>query len=230
MIAVLLLMSAQAFAAGVDLSPKSSCEQKVKHTYFKFCYSKLHKQALWTFHKLTRKSIQGNTSRTNDYRFDPKVADPVDNTDYRGSGFDRGHLVPAADMKLNYQSMSETFFMTNMSPQRAGFNRAIWKQLEDGIRSQVRSLGDAFIVTAPVLSKKLPTIKSGVSIPTLFYKIAYFPKAKVMRAYLLENRKYSGASYSDFQVPVDEIEELTGIDFFAALPTHLQNRLESSID
>ena len=230
MIAVLLLMSAQAFAAGVDLSPKSSCDQKVKHTYFEFCYSNLHKQALWTFHELTRKSIQGSTSRTNDYRFDPKISDPVDNTDYRGSGFDRGHLVPAADMKLNYQSMSETFFMTNMSPQRAGFNRAIWKQLEDGIRSQVRALGDAFVVTAPVLSRKLPTINSGVSIPALFYKIAYFPKAKIMRAYLLENRSYRGARYSEFQVTVDEIENLTGIDFFAGLPSHLQKTLESVIE
>ena len=216
-------------ASAIDLSPKSVCDELVKHSYYQVCYSQKHRQAAWTFHKISRRFLDGHQSRTNDYRYDSEIKDPVDSTEYRGSGFDRGHLVPAADMKLNYTSMSETFYMSNMSPQRASFNRAIWKQLEDGIRAQVRVLGEAFVVTAPVLRDKLPKISSGVSIPTMYYKIAYFPKAQIMRAYLLENRSHRGKSYRSFQVSVDEIESLTGIDFFHKLSKSLQKRLEAQV-
>ena len=225
----LLLLSWWGLAHAIDLSPKSNCDQLISHSYYKVCYSDTHRQALWTFHKLNSNYINGTEDRTNDYRFDPNVTNPVDSTDYRGSGFDRGHLVPAADMKLNYTSMSQTFFMSNMSPQRASFNRAIWKQLEDGIRSQVRTHGEAYVVTAPILQPKLKRLASGVSIPDKFFKIVYFPRANIMRAYLLENRSYKGHRYSEFQVTVDQVELLTGIDFFHGLEKSLQKSLESSL-
>lgn len=216
-------------AYAIDLSPKSNCDQLINHSYFKICYSNSHKQALWTFHKISPAHLEGNERRTNDYRFDPKVLNPVDGFDYRGSGFDRGHLVPAADMKISYRAMSETFYMSNMSPQAASFNRIIWRKLEEGIREQVKQYGEAHVVTAPILEKGLRRIHSGVSIPKFFFKIAYFPKAKLMRAYLLENRFYRGKSYTDFQVTVDQVEEMTGIDFFHELDEKLQRQLESSL-
>lgn len=222
-----LLFIGAAFA--IDLSPKSNCDQLIDHSYYKICYSDNHKQALWTFHTITPAYINGDESRTNDYRFDPKITNPVDGFDYRGSGFDRGHLVPAADMKLNYRSMTETFYMSNMSPQRASFNRSIWKKLEEGIRSQVGRYGEAIVVTAPILTKGLRRISSGVSIPKFFFKIAYFPRARLMRAYLIENTSQKGKNYRDFQVTVDEVEEITGIDFFHGLDKSLQKSLEASL-
>lgn len=225
----IIILSWWSVAYAIDLSPKSSCDQLVSHSYYKVCYADKHRQALWTFHKINSNYIKGSESRTNDYRFDPGVSNPVDSTDYKGSGFDRGHLVPAADMKLNFTSMSETFYMSNMSPQRASFNRAIWKQLEDGIRKQVLIHGEAFIVTAPVLKPGLPKLSSGVSIPEKFFKIVYFPRANIMRAYLLENRSYKGQRYTEFQVTVDHVESLTKIDFFHNLEKSLQKSLESSL-
>lgn len=227
LIIVLLGISTQVFAVGADLSPNGDCDQHIYHTHYKLCYSDSHRQALWTFHKLTKNSIAGTTRRTNDYRYDPKVHSPVDNNDYRGSGFDRGHLVPAADMKLNYRSMSETFFMSNMSPQVAGFNRGIWKNLEDSIRKQVKILGDAYVVTGPILTHDLKKISSGVSVPTKFYKIAYFKKAEIMRAYIFENKSYRGRSYTEFQTTVDYIERVTGIDFYHRLSSRIQKKMEA---
>lgn len=216
-------------ACALTLSPKSHCDQVSSHTHYEICYSNKHKQALWTFHKLELSSINGNTSRTNNFRADPNIDGPVDNTDYRGSGFDRGHLVPAGDMKLNYTSMSESFFMSNMSPQRPGFNRGIWRSLEMGLRSMVSKLGPAYIVTAPILASDLKQIYSEVSIPNYFYKIAYFPESDVMKAYLIENKTQSGFKYFEFQVTVDFIEQITGIDFFSSMEAQQQERLESQI-
>lgn len=87
------------------------------------------------YYELTPELISGTQSRTDDFRADPLVSTGSDTlADYSGSGYDRGHLCPAADMKLNQTSMSETFFLSNMSPQGAGFNRGIWSSVEDQVR------------------------------------------------------------------------------------------------
>jgi endonuclease G, mitochondrial len=84
---------------------------------------------------LTPELINGSQDRTDDFRPDPAVSTASASLNaYKGSGYDRGHLCPAADMKLNQTSMSETFFLSNMSPQVEGFNRGIWSTLEDQVR------------------------------------------------------------------------------------------------
>ena len=225
----LLLFFIASNALAIDLYPKNSCDQLSKHTYYTTCYSKDHRQAMWTFHKLEEESIDGSVSRTNNFRRDPNIDYPVDNTAYRYTGFDRGHLVPAGDMKLNYIAMSESFYMSNMSPQRPGFNRGIWRALEMGIRNMTLKLGEAYIVTAPVLEAGLTRLFSGISIPNSFYKIAYFPKAKIMRAYLIENQSQRGRNFREFQVTVNQLELMTGIDFFSSLEENFQEDLESRI-
>ncbi len=210
--------------------PQGYCPQVVEYTYYKICYDSHHRQARWVNYHLTRESINGKQKRTNDYRMDPNIEDPVFATDYRGSGFDRGHLLPAADMKLNYRAMSETFFMTNMSPQRPGFNRYIWASIERRVRSLVRQHGEAYVVTGGLLNPGLPMLQSGVSIPEVYFKVMYFPVANIMKAFLIENRDYGkGTYYSDFLVPVDDVEDLTGYDFFSDLADSLENQLEATL-
>ena len=228
---VLCLSSEQARSSisfAKDLSPKSDCDQKVEHRYYQVCYSDPHRLALWTSHWLTEEGTQGKTSRTNNYRPDHNLVDPVHHKAYYRSGYDRGHLVPAADMKLNYTSMSETFFMSNMSPQKPSFNRGVWKSLENHMRSLVEQNGMAYIVTAPLLSEELAKLPSGISIPNHFYKIAYFPEKELMLAYLISNTKHKNAKLSEFRVSVDELEELSGIDFFPALDDEIETLLEAS--
>lgn len=216
-------------AAYASLAPTSKCDQIINHTYYQICYSEKHKQALWTFHELTRKSINGPAKRRNNYRRDPNVVLPVLRDDYKKSGYDRGHLVPAGDMKLNNTAMSETFYMTNMSPQKPDLNRKIWNRLEGEMRKLVKKYGNAWVVTAPILRGKLRTLKSGVSIPKQYYKIIYIPSTQIMKAYLFENRGYGNTSLSSQQVTVDSIEKLTEIDMFSQLEDSLEDRLESQI-
>ena len=224
----LALLSFSLFAQ--DYIPVGAkCDSVLQNTYYQICYSKNHKQANWVAHWLTVDSVNGSASRTNNFRADTRVSDPVQKTDYSKTGFDRGHLVPAGDMKLNKQAMSETFFMTNMSPQRPRFNQGVWAQLENGVRDMVRKMGNAYVITAPILAAKLPRIRSGVSIPERYYKIAYFPDAGIMRAYLIENDDQNGVLYSHFQVSVDQVEAETGLDFFSQLPDSIEDTLESEL-
>ena len=137
--------------------------------------------------------------------------------------------MPAADMRLDFVSMSETFYMTNMSPQHLAFNRGAWRSLEHGIRKMVIEHGPAFVVTAPLLEPHLKRLKSHVAVPEFFYKIAYFPEAEFMVAFLMPNTNSKGLSYHEKSVSVDELEELTGIDFFADLPDKLESRLEEKV-
>lgn len=224
-----LLASSFALAKQTQYLPQGFCPEVVDYTYYSICYSAEHRQASWVKYELNLKLISGKQKRTNNYRQDPNIEDPVVKTDYKGSGYDRGHLLPAAAMKLNYQSMDETFFMTNMSPQVPSFNRGIWAAIERRMRSLVRKYGTAHVITAPILEAGLPTLQSGVSIPRWYYKIAYFPGPQIMKAFLIENKPYSGVLFSDFLVSVDQVEALSGFDFYSSLPDVLESEIESVI-
>jgi len=201
----------------------------VKHTYYSLCYSEDHEQSSWVAHRLSLKSITGPQKRTNNFREDASVVTgSATKADYKNSGFDRGHLVPAGDMKLNYTSMSETFFMSNMSPQISGFNRGVWNRIENEIRRWAQNYRELLVVTGPVLEKGLPVIGYGVSIPRYYYKIIFDNSSKVpkMIAFLLEN-KTDKRHISEFVTTVDEVEKITGIDFFETLSQNEQMKLES---
>ncbi len=227
---IVLSFSFIVFSASANVShlPKGPCQQQLDYIHYTLCYSPEHRQAVWTKHTLNRELLSGKQKRTNDYRADFNVEDPVDEKGYRGSGFDRGHMVPAGDMKLNHQSMSQTFYMTNMSPQHPQLNQNTWAKIENHIRKLVQKFGTAHIVTAPVLQAGLPRIPSGVSVPEFYYKLAYFPEAGFMEAYWVENRSYKGTPITQLRLSVREVEELTGFDFYSDLPKDLQEELETS--
>lgn len=214
-----------------ELRPNTSCDVNIEYTYYELCYSKEHLQAFWTMHLLTKESIKGKQKRTNRFKRDDRIYPTINSRDYRGSGYDRGHLVPAGDMKLNKTSMSETFYMTNMSPQKSGFNSGVWAALEGGIRKEVLRRGDALVITAPLLSPftNYKRIRSGVTIPVEYYKIAYFPDEQIMLAFLIPNESQKGKKFKTFQVTVNELELLTGIDFFEKLDDDAEENMESEL-
>ncbi len=123
---VSLLLTLTYSLSAQDLLPTSTTGQIVEHTYFTLSYSEDHEQAEWVYYELTPMLINGTQARTDNFRPDPKVSTvSAQLSDYKGSGYDRGHLCPAGDMKLNKTAMSETFYLSNMSPQEASFNRGI---------------------------------------------------------------------------------------------------------
>ena len=202
----------------------------IEHSYYTLSYLEKHEQPEWVSYKLSPQFLKGNTSRTDNFRADNKVSTgSAQLVDYKGSGYDRGHLVPAGDMKYSYLSMSETFFLSNISPQNPSFNRGGWKKLESLVRGWANS-SEIHIVTAGILTGELTKIGStGVSVPRYFYKIIYAPKESKMIGFVMPNSKIS-MGLSSYVKSVDEIESLTGVDFFYDLDDYLENKLESKSD
>lgn len=204
------------------------------HTAFTLCYSEKNEQAKWVAYRLTDQMCNNNgEARTNNFRIDKEVNTGSSSPeDYKKSGYDRGHLCPAGDMGWSEQTMSESFLMSNMSPQVPAFNRGIWKKLETDVREWAKKNNEIYVVTAGVLEDSLPTIGSNkVAVPRYYYKVILdykLPEYKAI-AFVLPNAG-SQQSIFDFAVSIDSVENLTGIDFFPALPDSVENYSESHVN
>lgn len=215
----------------VDLAPISEGE-RIEHSFYKLAYSEENEQALWVFYRLTIDMISGNIERTDDFREDPLVSTfSAKLDDYKGSGYDRGHLCPAASMSYNAVSMSESFYMSNMSPQLPSCNRGKWKTLETTVRNWVQTEDTLWVVSGPIFKDVLGTIgEEKVTIPGYFYKIIYDPTgSSKMIGFIMPNAKMNN-NIDFYAVSVDRVEQETGIDFFPGLPDNEENKLENSFD
>lgn len=205
----------------VELPAHSLGDDIIRHTAYTFKYNEECEQADWVAYILSAEEVQGTHPRTDDFRHDPMVTTgSAELSDYQGSGFDRGHLAPAGDMKWSATAMSESFYMSNMSPQRPAFNRGIWKKLEEQVRAWATENGEILVVTGPVLSENLPTVGTNkVAIPEYFYKVIVDAKEPGVKGigFVLANQG-SQKPLEAFAVTIDSVETLTGIDFFPALP------------
>ncbi len=196
-------------------------------------YNELHEQAAWVVYHMTKEEASSKeSSRTENFRADPEIpTGSATLADYKGSGYDRGHLAPAADMAFSEKTMSESFYLSNMSPQKPAFNRGIWKDLEAQVRDFAITEGDIYVVTGPVLTNaKEKTIgNSQVTVPEYYYKVVYDRTApEKMIGFILPNEG-SKQSLTDFAVTVDAVEKATGLNFFSTVPQPKQEQLESSI-
>ncbi len=200
-------------------------------------YNPEKKIADWVSYHFTDIYCVKNVGRTNDFRTDPDlpVGQRAELEDYKGSGYDRGHLAPAADMARDAQTMSESFLLSNMTPQvGVGFNRGIWKKLEEKVRDWVQQRKNMYIFTGPIFSdpKHYNTIGSNkVAIPTHFYKIVVSCTETGDNfdaiAFILPNQKNPDDMLPEFITSIDEIEKLTGLDFMAELDLDTQAKLEA---
>jgi endonuclease G len=207
-------------------------EKIISHTGYSFVYSEEHEQAKWIAYELTKEETNNLFERTDKFLVDPMVSTgTAQNSDYLKSGYDKGHLAPAADMGWSALTMKESFYFSNMSPQLPGFNRGVWKRLEELMRSWAIDNKAIYIVTGPLLSQGLPTIGSnGVSIPNYYYKVILDYTQPEIHAigFVLPNAS-SSASLNTFAVSIDEVEKQTGIDFFPALPDDQETKLEKEV-
>ena len=140
-------------------------------------YIEYHEQPAWVIYIMTKAEAATKVAkRTNKFRTDPEIPTGSATTgDYRRSGYDRGHLAPAADMAFSWQTMADSFFMSNMSPQKPAFNRGIWKDLEALVRGFAITERKIVVVTGPILPKK-KTVTIGtnqVTVPTHYYKVIF---------------------------------------------------------
>lgn len=202
--------------------PTSTTGQVIKHTHYALSYSEEHEQAEWVAYELTRDQLYiPNVERSGNFRPDPKVRKASASTrDYRNSGYDRGHLAPAGDMAFSEKAMSESFYMSNMSPQIRNFNSGVWRELEENVRDWGKKFTHLYIATGPVLTRGVRDQIGGnkVSVPDEYYKVILDitePEFKAI-GFLIPN-EVSTQPLHEYAVSIDKIEQLTGIDFFPEL-------------
>ncbi|MDE6216497.1 DNA/RNA non-specific endonuclease [Bacteroides sp.] len=190
----------------------------------------------WVAWELTPEKLVERESRTNKFLPDPDLpeAEAVTTNDYKGAGMDRGHLCPAGDNRWHWKAMQESFYMTNICPQDHNLNRGDWKELEEACRRWAQKEGKIYIVCGPILYKqKHRTIgkQHKVTVPEAFFKVVLCADSRPPRAIGFIYKNTSGnRPLNSYVNSVDEVERITGIDFFPALPDKIEQKVEAEYD
>ncbi len=220
----------------------------IEHAAMMLSYNEKHEQANWVAHIILPDIKDGAVTRTNDFRPDPKVTTGTaveadyflkylqeDSTYiYDGYGYDRGHLAPSADFRWSYTALSESYYYSNMSPQRPGFNRYSWAELENALRSYIYNHPGTqlYVVSGPVLHDDLPAIdrsENEVSIPESYFKIAVDLDRNRGIGFVMPNRQVS-EPLETFAKPIRDIEAELGYDFGCNLSPAIQDEIETQAD
>ena len=206
-------------------------EQIITHAGYTVSYNPEWHIPNWVSYELTRDETEGKLDRSDDFEVDPKVKGVCpSNEDYKRSGYDRGHMAPAADMKWNSTVMKECFYYSNMCPQKHSLNAGRWKTLEEKVRDWAQQDSAIVIVCGPIVDTGYSTIGNArVAVPQRFFKVILAPFLKKPRAigFIMKNEKEE-LPLSSYAVSVDRVEKITGLDFFSALPDDVENSIESS--
>ncbi|MDA8772187.1 DNA/RNA non-specific endonuclease [Flavobacteriales bacterium] len=183
--------------------------------------------AFWVHYELRSNESSGSVLRTDDFRVDSRTLRSPSAIEYRGSGYDRGHLKPAGDSKSSADEMSKSFLMSNMIPQTPSLNRGIWRQLEQDIRNWSVKYGEVHISTGPSLSTKT-RIGQSVRVPLACWKavLRTSPDTAVI-AFMMPNADKVGGNIEDYLISVDELESRIQIDLFPGLPDDVEEKIES---
>ena len=215
--------------------PSGGKGEIIEHTGYTLSYREEYEVPEWVAYELTREEVTTlAVERKDNFREDKAVGTgSATLQDYKKSGYDRGHMAPAADFRWSAEAMDDTFYLSNMCPQTHAFNAGIWSDLESAIRSMAYEDGSIYVVTGPVITDgPYDTIgENKVAVPSYFYKVVLDysePTIKAIGFILPHENSKNPLSY--FAVTVDEVEERTGLDFFPLLPDNTEEKLESSLD
>lgn len=184
----------------------------------------------WVAWELTADEAAGGQSRSNNFRADHSITGSADPSDYRNSGWDRGHMAPAGDMKWDKQTMEESFYMTNIVPQNQSLNRSSWNKLEQKCRTRATNDSAIYIICGPIPGEQ-PLAHIGINqveVPARLFKVILSPYANPPRGigFIFNNTEDHGGM-QQCAVSIDEVERVTGYDFFSALPDSIEADLES---
>ncbi len=204
----------------------------VHHTAFTMSYNAGYVLPSWVAYKLTKEMLVPAKEVKAKYIPDPDISDrKADKKDYKGSSYIMAQLVPAEDMQFSEEAQKETYYMSNIIPQKMAFYRYIWSELTQLTHKWVSESSGLYIVTGPVL-KDAPFGTIGedkVSIPERYYKVILDMDNNRAIGFVFDNNM-SSRSIEKFAVPVDKVEEITGIDFFPGLAGDKVDRMESTLD
>lgn len=210
--------------------PDETNEIIINYTGFKVSFNPVHHQPNYVAWELTGAETEGMEPRESKFKADSDVYGCATLEDYRRSGYDRGHMAPAGDMKWSAQAMEDSHYLTNICPQDHSINSGRWSTLEKKCRQWAVRDSAIIIICGPVLTDIMPNTigRSQVSVPERFFKIVLAPYAEPPRAigFIMPNHPTPDGLES-MATSVDNIEQITGFDFFKCLPDDIENEIES---
>jgi endonuclease G len=207
--------------------------------YFVVCYDEVHKVPTWVGYALTKdEAVTKSTERQGSFKSDSELprGKRAENADYAGSGYDKGHMAPANDFTRSVEAMRATFVLSKAVPQKHGVNGGKWARLEGAVNELAAAHGSVWVFSGPVFAGKAKAKTIGgnkVAVPTHTYKVVlcvHPDGEKEMFAFVLPNIDKPKGTISSYTFSVNNVEKLTGLDFFAALPAAEQNRLERQVN
>ncbi len=217
----------------LELPAIENTDYLVEYQGYVSSYSSLTKTPEWVAYELTKDETYGDAVREGKYfSRDERLRLPQpDDYDYRGSGWTRGHLAPAADFRWSDEAMWETFHFTNCCPQDEELNNGMWNTLEKKCRTWARKFGKVYIVTGPIVGEnRYGAIgNSHVVVPDAFFKAVMVQSGNRWHsiAFVMQNRPYN-ENMQKCAMSVDELEEITGLDFFTAMDNETEALAENS--
>lgn len=207
----------------------------IDYNYFILSYNESHEQADFVIYLLNATQLEigrsATVKRMSNFKMDKRIlSKTAKHSDYTNTGYERGHLAPAADMTYDIKALKSSFYMSNVSPQKPKFNKGIWKLLEILVRNWTFEKGDICVITGPILTPSLKSIGTStrISVPKEYFKIIYAYNKNQMIGFLLKNQKIVD-SIKNYIVTVDLIEEKTGMDFFERLEDIKEEQMESQV-
>ncbi len=209
-------------------------EQIIQRDGYTVSYNKETRLPNWVAWHLTADRLTGNANRKGiDFEEDTDVPSPrATDSDYSRSGYDRGHMCPAGDNKWSKTAMSQSFLFTNICPQAPSLNRGDWNEMEKACRKWAKNYGGLYIVCGPILYKgKHKTIgRNKVTVPEAFFKVVLCTTGTPKAIGFIYKNTDGNRPKGDYANTVDEVERITGIDFFASLPDDVERKVEAECD
>lgn len=220
--------------SGLEIPASVPGHQIVEHTGYVLSYNEDYEVADWVAYEFTNEELNTSVaSRKDNFRADPMISTKsAELSDYKGSGYSRGHLAPAADFNWSEEAMSDTFFLSNMTPQlQNNFNAGIWLTAENYVREVCSENDVVYVVTGPVLTDgPYETIgKNNVAIPKQFYKVLLCVDESGYCspiAMVIPHDADRKTELSKFFCSINDVEKLTGLDFFPLLDDSVEEIIE----
>lgn len=214
-------------------APINQEEQILTRKAYTASYNQALKIPNWVAWHLTAEHAEGDYPRDPYYYEDKEVSLPrATSEDYRGSGWSRGHMCPAGDNKWDSIAMRESNLLTNICPQHQALNSGVWNRIEQDCRRWAKMYGDIYIVCGPVLlNREHETIGvNQVVVPEAFFKVILCLQGKPKAIGFVVRNNEGKKKRDQFINTIDDVERITGYDFFPALPDSIEDAVEAHSD
>lgn len=212
------------------LRPQSG-EQVLRRTAYTVSYNSDTRLPNWVAWELTADHCDGEHGRGGlKFAEDDEVAEPrATDADYYNSGYDRGHMCPSADCKWSAEAQRQSFLFTNACPQNHGLNAGDWNEMEAQCRRWAQEYGRVYIACGPILygGRRKTIGKNKVVVPEAFFKVVLCLEGEPKAIGFVYKNMSGDRPKSSYVNTVDEVERITGLDFFTALPDDVENKVEA---